>query len=532
MADFKTRIEAFVDTSQAESKLNNFISSYKNKKLDIDINLNLNQASQSIANMLNQLNNLAKNAGSNFANTFNGALGKINVQHTTDQINHLKDALSKNFNLDAASVDRVTKQINSMDIAIQNVTTRMREKNGKFDGFNITVKGIDTIGRAVTITKSYDSAAKELSNTLGTVAKAEKQMSAEQIAITSNNFASWVHDNSEALTGYAQKVQDLQTRLSQMQASGAGANAFKQIQEEIRAFQSEIDKLNNATKSMAWQSDIQTTSNNFETWVNKNKDSLVGFESQIDKFRIQLQNMTNNGATVSELQTLQKGISAFESEVRKAASATEKMASAEQIAITQNNLVAWANNNGKAMEAYGSQIRSLIAQLDQMKTSGATVSQLKAVQEQIRLLNSEAKATGDIGKTAGESFKSLFSSVADFAKSYVSVYKVFSEIRQGIQTIIGLDDALVDLQKTTTASMGELNSFYREANEIAKQYGATTQQIIQGAADWSRLGYNLTDSKTMSKLSSQFASISPGMSVEESTSSLVSVMKANLCLVA
>jgi len=327
-------------------------------------------------------------------------------------------------------------------------------------------------------------------------------------------------------------VQDLQTRLSQMQASGAGANAFKQIQEEIRAFQSEIDKLNNATKSMAWQSDIQTTSNNFETWVNKNKDSLVGFESQIDKFRIQLQNMTNNGATVSELQTLQKGISAFESEVRKAASATEKMASAEQIAITQNNLVAWANNNGKAMEAYGSQIRSLIAQLDQMKTSGATVSQLKAVQEQIRLLNSEAKATGDIGKTAGESFKSLFSSVADFAKSYVSVYKVFSEIRQGIQTIIGLDDALVDLQKTTTASMGELNSFYREANEIAKQYGATTQQIIQGAADWSRLGYNLTDSKTMSKLSSQFASISPGMSVEESTSSLVSVMKANLCLVA
>jgi hypothetical protein len=36
----------------------------------------------------------------------------------------------------------------------------------------------------------------------------------------------------------------------------------------------------------------------------------------------------------------------------------------------------------------------------------------------------------------------------------------------------------------------------------------------------------LEDSKEMSKLSSQFAAISPGMSVEESTNSLVSTMKA------
>ena len=36
----------------------------------------------------------------------------------------------------------------------------------------------------------------------------------------------------------------------------------------------------------------------------------------------------------------------------------------------------------------------------------------------------------------------------------------------------------------------------------------------------------MEDSKTMAKLSSQFAAISPGMGVEESTNSLVSTMKA------
>ena len=56
-------------------------------------------------------------------------------------------------------------------------------------------------------------------------------------------------------------------------------------------------------------------------------------------------------------------------------------------------------------------------------------------------------------------------------------------MENGIKTVVALDDALVDLQKTTTATPQQLNNFYNEANNIAKQYGATTQQIIQGAAD-------------------------------------------------
>ena len=51
--------------------------------------------------------------------------------------------------------------------------------------------------------------------------------------------------------------------------------------------------------------------------------------------------------------------------------------------------------------------------------------------------------------------------------------------------------------------------------------------ILKGSNKWwSRLGYNLEDSKTMSRLSSQFAAISPGMTVERSTEGLVSTMKA------
>lgn len=198
-----------------------------------------------------------------------------------------------------------------------------------------------------------------------------------------------------------------------------------------------------------------------------------------------------------------------------------------------NQMTAWMRNNSKAINAtmrdstqtYGQAIQDLQGRLG-TAIANQDVSGLQRIREEFRLIQSEARATGNVGKTFADSFASSLGSVAKFAASYVSVYRVFSELKQGVQTVVELDTALVDLQKTSSASTSQLNSFYKEANDIAKQYGTSTKQIIQGAADWSRLGYNLEDSKTMSKLSSQFAAISPGMTVERSTEGLVSTMKA------
>ena len=118
-----------------------------------------------------------------------------------------------------------------------------------------------------------------------------------------------------------------------------------------------------------------------------------------------------------------------------------------------------------------------------MQNSGATAQQFKEWSDNVKVLKSEANATGNVGKTFADSFGSAFSSMVKFAASYVSIRKVFSEMENGIRTVVALDDALVDLQKTTTATPQQLNNFYNEANNIAKQYGTTTQQIIQGAAD-------------------------------------------------
>ena len=88
-------------------------------------------------------------------------------------------------------------------------------------------------------------------------------------------------------------------------------------------------------------------------------------------------------------------------------------------------------------------------------------------------------------------------------------------VKKAVSTITELDTALVDLKKTTAMNENQLENFYYDSNNVAKQMGVTTKEIIDQASAWSRLGYNTAEASTeMAKLSSQFASISPGMSVD------------------
>lgn len=181
----------------------------------------------------------------------------------------------------------------------------------------------------------------------------------------------------------------------------------------------------------------------------------------------------------------------------------------------------WMKNNTAAAKQFGSQIQEVKAQIQ--SADGVTLNNLKA---QFKEITQQAKLAGDTGLTFADRLKSQFGKLGVYFSATMMIMQTVNAIKSGINTVVELDDALVDLQKTAKATGSELSSFYYEANDIAKEYGATTREIIQSAADWSRLGYTLDESKMMSKYSSMFASISPGMDVDTATTSLVSVMKA------
>ncbi len=209
-----------------------------------------------------------------------------------------------------------------------------------------------------------------------------------------------------------------------------------------------------------------------------------------------------------------------ETAARNAAKAQNTMAKS---ATLSNNIQTWMSQNVKAAQQYGDELR----RLQSILANNTNPSQLTAVSAQFAKIKSEAKAAGLVTNQFATSIKNTALQVMGLSSGVMVIQKLISAIKEGINTVVEMDTALIDLKKTTTMSGADLSSFYKDANQAAKELGVTTKDIIQASADWSRLGFSdKTSSTAMSKLSAQFAAISPGVDIESATTGLVSVIKA------
>lgn len=235
---------------------------------------------------------------------------------------------------------------------------------------------------------------------------------------------------------------------------------------------------------------------------------------------------------------------------------TSGTASTEQIRDAFDHYQASLKNANKAVSKSSSMymsatgVQNLIAQLEafRQKNSAITGEAKKEIQGYINYLKNAgtvAKSEGsrivsslkqievgqrNLGRLGLNTFDTLKQGMQSFTQWLSATFIVmrgFQAVRGGISSIKDLDTALVDLRKTAKMTTEELNAFYYQSNDTAKQMGVTTEQIIEQAANWSRLGYATADAATqMAKYSSMFRMISPGMDINSATDGLVSVMKA------
>lgn len=311
--------------------------------------------------------------------------------------------------------------------------------------------------------------------------------------------------------------------------SNALEQSFVKGSKAASNFEASVKRAQNAINNNAISASLTKVNAEYEKLGSTGHEKLTQIQTDLQLLNQLQQTMittTDNKKLVSSyeeyqqvLQRVKNNLSIVSTEVKKANSEMATMAKSQTLS---NNIETWMNRNAKAAQAYGEKLRELQATLSNNKDSNV-LSQASA---EFSKIQSEAKAAGLVTNQFATSLKNVGLQVLGLSSAVMVIQKLISVIKEGVNTIVELDTALVDLKKTSTATPQELAKFYSEANDMAKQFGTTTKEIIQGTADWSRLGYNLNDSKIMAQMSSMFASISPGMSVEDATSGLVSVMKA------
>jgi hypothetical protein len=486
MPDFIANIRAQLDTTQIPADIKKIEG---NQVTFSNFTINAASLRQSIQNALDgtqfsiknisipsigkQMQIQGTNAGKQFASSFNVGMADITTQanNANNTIRHMQQTLA-GMKFDRSSINLVTQDLESMNIAVSKVRTQI---NG--NALNLRINGIDELGRAVTIVKQFDYASGQIVNVGKTIS----------------------------------------------QSFDTGAQA-------ARNFSNSLESANMAMKTGGLQVSISGVQAKYEQLANTGHIKLGEIATDIQNLTLlqnQMANSTSDEALVADYEKFNETLIRVQNNLQLVTNYTKQFASQSEVMALRNKMSSWLTNNSRAAKAYGEQINGYIASLDKMSATGNYArGQLNSIADGFRRVDLAAESAGIKGKTFGDKLKGALSSISRYISASTLIYAAIRAIRSGITDVIALDTALIDLKKTTDATEAQLKSFYYTANDTAKQLGVTTQQVIQAAADWSRLGYSIRDAQKMAETSSIFASISPGMDIDMATDGLVSAMKA------
>ena len=125
--------------------------------------------------------------------------------------------------------------------------------------------------------------------------------------------------------------------------------------------------------------------------------------------------------------------------------------------------------------------------------------------------------------------KTILSNISAFAQWFLIgglVSGVTRSIKSGISTIIELDNQMVELKKVTDETDATYAKFYIESNNVAKALGVTTSAVMGSTAQWAQMGFTISEASKLAENSALLSNISENMSIEDSTSTIISTIKA------
>jgi len=293
------------------------------------------------------------------------------------------------------------------------------------------------------------------------------------------------------------------------------------------------NKIQLSMETGGYESKVESLIAKTQQWTDANGNARISTNELSNAFN-QLTTASNNYAN-SPTDAHQKALIASEKELDKqiktvtnsVRSMNAELAKDSAISSFRNQVSDFMSKNGKTVKSlrFGSELKDIFAQI----TQGSKLSnqELTVLKQRFIDVQNAARRAGKLGKTFFQTLREGMSSFSYWTSSTFLVMKAIQSIKGGLGTVKALDTALVDLKKTTTMTNSELEDFYYSSNKVAKQMGVTTEEIINQAAAWARLGFSSEAMATkMAKYSSMFSSISPGLDLEHATDGLVSTMKA------
>lgn len=133
-------------------------------------------------------------------------------------------------------------------------------------------------------------------------------------------------------------------------------------------------------------------------------------------------------------------------------------------------------------------------------------------------------------ETGFESFingiKGKFKEVGTYLASFGSIYRIWGEIKQGVQYVQDIDSALTELKKVTDETDETYARFLKTMAQTGANVGATTSDLTNMAANWARLGYNIEQAGDLAKSTAVLLNVSEFTDADKASEALISTIQA------
>lgn len=496
-----------------------------------NIDKSLSELSQNILNVNKNMSNMGGNTS--------GAVKQVEnisnaYQDAAKEAEKLADAQSKigqKTNISSGMKDTFPKTSENLEQVAQSEQKIQQEARAIQSKWEQAEKAIQNYMNAVTklnnLKASDKSTGKKSYEIAGQIEEIEKL---KKEAYDARQVLSSMINPQNVDTDTWKRYVDVINRLDQ--ASNGSAESVNRLKDslkntlnsELNSLQNSIDKYQNIiTQAKTYPSDFKPS-----TEYNTKLAKLESANEVLKNYKVSLQGVT-------ELTKEQQAeINKLTQNCEKAAMEFKKLSAAEKgtVEVGIEKAIQRINKDLAENTKYSAEAKAgFNVLLEQLKSGDPSINLRKITEEIIKIENAEI-AAGRAGKSLWDIFKTkstygFIGQMQSYLSMYVGFYGMVNGVKKAVSTITELDTALVDLKKTTAMNENQLENFYYDSNNVAKQMGVTTKEIIDQASAWSRLGYSSQETATtMAKLSSQFASISPGMSTDEAQEGLVSIMKA------
>lgn len=250
------------------------------------------------------------------------------------------------------------------------------------------------------------------------------------------------------------------------------------------------------------------------------KDAVAQYETLLNKIK------TEQGGIASEddIQNLKE----YESEIKKTISTVTNMSASEKgynFTSAQKELDKihkLLNENSRMSSDAKAKIRAYYAEIE----SGNPSMTLERIHGEImKIYNAEVEA-GRAGRSFLDTLKnSGFHQLAAQMAGMFSFYDVVNAVKQAASTVVDLNTQITELSKVSEATSSQIYDDFSSYADIAEKVGGTISDTISATADWSRNGYNLSESKELAEVALLYKNVGDGIDIDTANESLISTLR-------